>query len=715
MDYEGLNGYCDSCNGFNNYSSLSITLMNLTAPIKEAGLTYRLKASALERLGILTIEDLLLHLPFRYEDYTNAVKLSELKIDTVSVITGKILEIKNEYTKKRFVLQKAILTDGEKNITCMWFNQPYITRVISPGDEVGLVGKLEFFGKSRTFQVKDYEILSSSNGIHTTGLVPVYSETRGLSSKWIRNRIYDILINNKDAIDDFLPGETIEKQHLPTLIDALISCHFPKSLTDAQKARERLAFNELLLIQLSSLKRRREWEAKRKGMPFRISDFRLQISEFIKSLPFELTNGQKEAVEAIKEDLQKEIPMNRLLEGDVGSGKTVVAAIAMYIAYLNGFQSVLMAPTQILAEQHYKTVSQFLSPFGLKIGLMTGSRKIEVGSLGKNNSQPPNSNLLAPDITVGTHALIQKGVSFQKLGLVVIDEQQRFGVEQRAVLREKGKAPHFLTMTATPIPRTVLLAAYKDLDVSLLKEMPLGRKNIKTWLVPQTKRKDGYAWINKQIVESNFSDQAFIVCPFIEESESMVTVKAVKVEFEKLSRDDFKNLKLGLLHGKLTAKEKTEVLRKFCDKEINILVATPVVEVGIDIPDATIMVIEAADRFGLSQLHQLRGRVGRGDKQSYCLLFTESETENTKTRLSYMEHSYSGFELAELDLKLRGPGNMFGTAQHGLAGFKIADFSNFSLVEKAKKESEALLPKLSKYPKLLERTENVSLKLVHPD
>jgi ATP-dependent DNA helicase RecG len=406
--------------------------------------------------------------------------------------------------------------------------------------------------------------------------------------------------------------------------------------------------------------------------------------------------------------------MNRLLEGDVGSGKTVVAAISMYIAHLNNYQSVLMAPTEILANQHYETISNLFKPLDISVGLLTGSHKTQVISQ-KNKGQLTDSRLLTPDILVGTHALIQKNVNFEKLGLVVIDEQQRFGVEQRSILREKGTNPHFLTMTATPIPRTILLAIYKDLDSSLLNELPKGRQKIKTWLVPNKKREKAYEWIKKQIIDSNYCDQAFIVCPFIEDSESMDTVKAAKSEFERLQKEDLKGLKLGLLHGKMTGREKDKVLLDFKNKLAHVLVATPVVEVGIDIPDATIMVIEAAERFGLSQLHQLRGRVGRGDKQSYCLLFTESETEIVTKRLSFMETSHSGFELAELDLKLRGGGDLFGTRQHGAGGLKIADFSNFDLVEKAKKEAEYLIDSLSKNPILFAKVESVSQKLVHPD
>ena len=672
--------------------------MDLNTPIGEAGLVYRLKNSALQRLNIFTVEDLLFHLPFRYEDFTNSVSIRNLKIGETSVVRGTVIDIKNEYTRRRFVLQKATITDGTGALSATWFNQSYITRIIHPGDEVGLVGKLGFFGKKPSFQIKEYEVLSQSNGIHTTGLVPIYNETRGLSSKWLRNRIFDLLTKNKEYISEFLPEKELAKLHYKTLYESLYACHFPKNVEEAEIARNRLSFDELLLSHLAAIKRRDEWNHKNRGIPFKISEFDEKVIELVTSLPFTLTPGQLQAIKDIENDLAKDVPMNRLLEGDVGSGKTVVAAIAMHVTHLNGYQSVLMAPTEILANQHYTTLRNLFEPLGISVGLRTGSKKEE-----------------GRDILVGTHALIQKSVDFEKLGLVVIDEQQRFGVEQRAILRQKGTNPHFLTMTATPIPRTILLALYKDLDVSLLRQMPKGRQKIKTWLVPPTKRTGAYDWIKKQIIESGYTDQAFIVCPFIEESESMDTIKAAKVEFERLKKEDLSELKLGLLHGKLKAKEKEEVLKKFKNKEYHVLVSTPVVEVGIDIPDATIMVIEASDRFGLAQLHQLRGRVGRGDKQSYCLLFTESNTEQVLERLKHMELAHSGFELAELDLKLRGGGDLFGTRQHGYKGFKIADFRNFELVDLAKREAETLFPDLLKNEVLLKKVESVSLKLVHPD
>ena len=397
-------------------------------------------------------------------------------------------------------------------------------------------------------------------------------------------------------------------------------------------------------------------------------------------------------------DLQSGRAMNRLLQGDVGSGKTIVATAGMYLAYLNGYQSVLLAPTEILAQQHFATVSKLLAPLGVKIELITGSTKHESRSKQTHDSSLIIHNSSQPNIFIGTHALLRENVTFNNLGLIVIDEQQRFGVKQRAVLREKGENPHLLTMTATPIPRTIALTMYGDLDVSYLNEMPKGRKVVKTWLVSEEKRLSSYDWMKKEILETD--SQVFIVCPFIEESENMTTVKAATKEFEYLSKEVFPDLKLALLHGRQKAKEKDEILKDFKEKKYHILIATPVVEVGIDIPNATVIVIEAAERFGLSQLHQLRGRVGRSDKQSYCLLFTESKNPQTRERLKALETIHSGSDLAELDLKLRGAGEMYGIAQHGRASFRFASFSDSESIAKAQSEARALYPNLHQYPLL---------------
>ncbi|KKR50130.1 MAG: ATP-dependent DNA helicase [Candidatus Levybacteria bacterium GW2011_GWC1_40_19] len=495
---------------------------------------------------------------------------------------------------------------------------------------------------------------------------------------------------------DPLPDKIRNENGLMEYAKAIRNVHFPDTPDEALKARNRLAFDELLTIHLGSIIKRGEWDKIGKSRPFKLD--KAKLSEFEKSLPFKLTDSQQKAISEILNDLGLERPMNRLLEGDVGSGKTVVSCVAMYIAYLNGFQSVFMAPTEILTLQHFKTISDLLSPFGLSVALRTGSLKT-----GEKDS----------DITVGTHALIQKHVDFENLGLVIIDEQQRFGVEQRGILRKKGKTPHFLTMTATPIPRTVALTLYGDLDLSVLTDMPKGRKIIKTWVVPSAKRESAYAWIEKELKKT--SSQAFVICPFIEESESAVTVKAAVKEFENLKTRVFTNLKLGLLHGKMKSAEKEKALGDFRRGKADILVATPVVEVGIDIPNATIMVLEASERFGLSQLHQLRGRVGRGDKQSYCLLFTESLSQQTIQRLRSMEKTQVGSELAEIDLKLRGAGEVYGTAQHGVRDLKIANFSDLDLLKKSFEAAKKIFPDIKKYPMLLEKVNNVSTKNVSPD
>ena len=472
------------------------------------------------------------------------------------------------------------------------------------------------------------------------------------------------------------------------------------------------------------MERKLNWNKNLISNSYSVDEFRNKINEFLNKLPFTLTNAQKRVADEIFKDLNRTKPMNRLLEGDVGSGKTVVSAIAMYLSFLNGFQSVLMAPTEILAQQHYQTIFKLLSPFKIKVGLATGSKKEgiknqESGIKNKKQNKNHNSQFIIHDskstfdVLVGTHAVLSKTISFQNLGLVVIDEQQRFGVEQRALIRNKGKNPHLLTMTATPIPRTIALTLYGDLDLSILDEMPIGRKQIKTWLVPPEKRDGAYFWIEKQIKETK--SQVFVVCPFIEESETMQTVKAASKEFENLKNNVFKDLKLGLLHGKMKAKDKGEVLTKFRDGKIDILVATPVVEVGIDVPNATIIVIEASERFGLAQLHQLRGRVGRGDKQSYCLLFTESKNLQTLERLKAMEKHNVGSELAELDLRLRGPGEIYGTMQHGRKMLKIASFSDFELIKKVRKEAEKIFPNLKTHPRLIEKLATINLKQVSPD
>lgn len=691
--------------------------MDLQTPVKDAGRAYKLYTRRLEKLGIRTLEDFLYHIPFRYENYSLISKISKVQEGEVVTIQGTVASIKNDYTRQWKTIQKAIIEDETGSIGVIWFNQPFLARYLKENDRISLSGKVKTFKSQLVMESPEYEMVIENKTIHTGRLVPIYNETRGVSSKWLRRQIYKIIQDQKQNILEYLPYSIIKNNNLISISKAIEQIHFPETLGMAKRARERLSFDELFITHLSSLVRRKEWEKRTVGNSLSISKFKKNIEMFWQRLPFELTNAQKRTVKEIFTDLAGKKPMNRLLEGDVGSGKTVVSAIGMYIAYLNGYQSVLMAPTEILANQHYDTISSLLVPFGVKVGLATSSsKKYDLGfKIKEKDSKIHKSKIinLKSDVLVGTHAVLSEKINFENLGLVVIDEQQRFGVEQRALIRKKGKNPHLLTMTATPIPRTVALTLYGDLDLSYLDEMPHGRKKVKTWLVPPDKRANAYKWVEEQLTKTNSS--TFIICPFIEPSETLQTVKAAVKEFEYLQNSVFPNLKLGLLHGKIKSKDKDSEIQRFRKGSLDILVATPVVEVGIDIPNATIMVIEAAERFGLAQLHQLRGRVGRSDKQSYCLLFTESKGDQTLKRLKAMATMHVGAELAELDLKLRGPGELYGTMQHGIPHFKVASFSDFALIEKTRKEAEKVLPNLSKYPILIKGLKNVSIKQVSPD
>ena len=707
--------------------------MDLQARITTGNRSLKMYASRLEKLEIATYMDFLFHLPSRYEDYSIVSKIGQIQPGETVTIQGQVLDIKTNYMRGSRIrtMQKATVVDGTGSIELTWFNQPFLTKTILPNSLIAASGRANTFGKSNklTLQAPEYEVLSfDGNGIHTGRLIPVYPETAGVSSKWLRRQIHTILTEYGDSIQEYLPEDMIRKYGFMSFPEAMREIHYPKNFDTAQKARERLAFDELFLMQLKSNKRRADWKEKQKGLPFAIKKYDKEINSCVNSLPFTLTDAQQEAVANIFEDLEKDKPMNRLLQGDVGSGKTIVAAISMYAAYLNGYQSVLMAPTEILANQHFTGIARLLEPLGVIVNLVTGSNKTYSSTEVKRRGEAKNAKGYLPagrqgrqartintefDILIGTHAVLSEKITFKNLGLVCIDEQQRFGVEQRGTIRQKGKNPHLLTMTATPIPRTVALTMYGDLDLSYLNEMPHGRKRVKTWLVPPEKREGAYNWIHKQVTETD--SQVFIVCPFIEPSESMTTVKAVAQEYERLNKEVYPDLRLGLLHGKLKAKEKDAVLQKFRDKEYDILVATPVVEVGIDIPNATVIMIEAAERFGLAQLHQLRGRVGRGDKQSYCLLFTESKSDQTNVRLQALETVYSGAELSELDLKLRGHGNLFGTAQHGVPKLKAASFSDTVLIQKAKHAADEVFPHLGEYKTLEEKLQHSLNENISPD
>ncbi|MBI2033233.1 MAG: ATP-dependent DNA helicase RecG, partial [Candidatus Levybacteria bacterium] len=590
-------------------------------------------------------------------------------------------------------------------------NQPFIPKVIHVGDRVSLSGRVGEFSKAPMMESPEYEIINPNYPtIHTGRLVPVYPETKGLTSKWLRRQVYTTLRDLREQISETLPKELIDNQNLLSRKKTLEEIHFPTSYEMVEKARLRLSFEELFTLHLKNLHRKKQWDQFLKGHAFDINSYQPQIDTLINSLPFTLTAAQNQAISEMLSDLSLHKPMNRLLQGDVGSGKTVVAMIGMYAAFLNGFKSILMAPTEILAQQHYQTISQLLYPFGIKVDLITSSiktTKIKDLKL-KNRKDIPNTN-----IVVGTHAVLNEKLKLENVGLVVIDEQQRFGVEQRASIRGKGEHPHLLTMTATPIPRTVALTLYGNLDLSYLSQMPKGRQIIKTWVVPEKKRKSGYEWIKKEI--RTHGSQVFIICPLIDESENMATVKAANKEYERLKKEVFADFGVGLLHGRMKATEKEKVLTAFKEKNYDILVATPVVEVGIDIPNATIILIEASERFGLAQLHQLRGRVGRSQKQSYCLLFTDSTNVQTAQRLKAMETLHNGAALAQLDFQLRGPGEIYGTIQHGTKQLRFASFSDTPLLTKTRDLAQKYYDQIENFPLLKEMLEKLDKTEIAPD
>ncbi len=631
----------------------------------------------LKKLGIETVKDLIFYYPFRYDDFSRVVKIKDLQPGMLATVRGKIELLasrRSPYKKK--ILTEAFVTDGAGSIKAIWFNQPWIAKNLKIGDEVYLAGKVAGDLFDTYFNSPTYEKVSAFN-INTARLVPVYPLTEGISQKQLRF-LMKSAISCANEVEDYLPATVKQKENLSTLPTALKEIHFPTDAESLNRARARLGFDELFLIQLWAQVLKKALS--RQTAPA-IKFFQAETKDFVKKFGFQLTDDQKKSAWEILRDLQKTMPMNRILDGDVGSGKTVVALIAAYNAALNGEQTVLMAPTEILARQHFNTAIKFLDQSGIQYGLLTraqiffGREKIAKKDFLEKISRGEVK------VIIGTHALIQKEVKFNNLGLVIIDEQHRFGVEQREALRRKNKkTPHFLSMTATPIPRTLALTLYGDLDLSVIREMPLGRKKIITKIVAPEKRQLAYNFINEQIKSGR---QVFVVCPLIDPSDKL-GVRSVTQEFKKLNEQIFPDLKIGLLHGRLKPAEKEEIAGAFNQNEIKILVATSLIEVGIDVPNATVMMIESAERFGLAQLHQFRGRVGRSEHQSFCFLFSDSGDLKTIERLQSLVDCHDGFALANKDLALRGAGEIYGYEQSGFANLKIADLNDLELIKKTR-------------------------------
>ncbi len=658
------------------------------------------------RLGVKTVRDLLYFFPRRHLDYSQRHSVSQLGVGEEQTIVANVWQA-HEIRLGGRRSTEAIVGDETGNVRVVWFNNPYLAKKLPTNSRIVLSGRVSLFNGRHVFESPEWELVEDRELIHTGRLVPLYPLTQGLRPRQVRKLMKGVIDQWAWQVEDFLPHEVKKHCNLLELPQAITQAHYPEDEVSEDKARVRLAFDELFLLQLGVLSKKRSWQESQPSKPF--SPETVVLNTFLKSLPFELTTAQQKVLRELLADLQKRQPMSRLLQGEVGSGKTIVATAALLVAAANGYQGAFMAPTEILAEQHFSTISQLFSRVGqlqdgddylhTYYGILSRPLTIAllIGDISQVRKRELQKHILEGDIdiVIGTHALIQKDVEFCRLGLAVVDEQHRFGVTQRSALRQKGFSPHVLVMTATPIPRTLALTLYGDLDLSVIDQLPPGRQVIKTKWLKSNQRNSAYEFLRRQVASGH---QTFIICPFVEESET-IEAKAAVAEYERLSREVFPDLRLGLLHGRMSAAEKDKVMRRFRSGDLDILVSTPVVEVGIDVPNATVMMVESADRFGLSQLHQFRGRVGRGEEQSYCMFLAEHPSEVGRERLDLIEKIQDGFQLAEEDLRLRGPGEFFGTRQSGLPDLRMARLSDVALLELARSEAIKLFqvdPKLEK-------------------
>ncbi|MFN5060960.1 MAG: ATP-dependent DNA helicase RecG [Chloroflexota bacterium] len=691
--------------------------ITLNSPLKGVpGITPSL-AHAFSRLGVKTIRDMLHHYPFRYDDFSKRTTIGDLRPGEVATVIASITEVKAFTMRNGSTGVNVQLEDETGILKLVFFGQRWLLRQLQPEMSIMVSGKVELFGGMRQMSSPDwqpYQPLSAEELIHVGRLVPVHPLTKGLAERSARTTIKHIVDTYADQIADPLPDTVRQRAGLIELASAIKQIHFPQTNDDVIAARTRLGFDEFLTIQLGVLQRRISWQ----GTPGYAMPYNTDAHDaLLSALPFTLTNAQNRALGEIFADINTTIPMARLLQGDVGSGKTAVAAAAALQAIANGYQAAIMAPTEILAEQHYRGLSNLLGHISVRrsrewqeqLGDDRRTRLAEIqqllgmdpnqsdgvrialltGSLGAKERRRVLEGVARGevDLVVGTHALISEGVQYLRLGLVVIDEQHRFGVEQRQRLKDKGHNPHMLVMTATPIPRTLTMTIYSDLDVSILDELPPGRQEIATKRITNSDRPKAYAHIRKQIAAGR---QAFVICPLVEESDKSDLPSAEEM-YEKLQHEVFRDLRVSLIHGKMSAKDKDAIMVAFRNHEADILVATAVIEVGIDIPNASTIMIEGADRFGLAQLHQFRGRVGRGAHKSYCILVSDSDSESTEKRLTAMVELKDGFALAEKDLEIRGPGEFFGTRQSGMPDLKIAQLTDTRLLQAAQLEARTIL------------------------
>ncbi len=645
------------------------------------------------KLGIFTARDLLTHFPARYEDRSQFLKLSQIRPGDTSTVRGVVVNSENLRTpKSHTLLTRVAIQDGTGVASLIWFNQHYLQARFGKlrGKEIIVYGTAQYSNRGLEIVNPEWEEVDDTGDSMATGrIVPVYPLTEGLFQNTVRRAIYRALDTFLPVVGDVLPQQMMDKRDLVDVQCALKNIHFPESQKALDAARFRLVYEELFLLQLALALRKQNITAAQPGIVFEVAPE--YTKAFYDSLPFELTAAQKKVIAEIGRDMSRSTSMNRLVQGDVGSGKTVVAVAAMMVAVHNGYQTAMMAPTEILAEQHYKVLSRLLEGLGVNVELLIGSMTAKEKRLTRERIASGEVQ-----VAVGTHALIQEDVEFHKLGFVVIDEQHRFGVMQRAALREKGWNPDVLVMTATPIPRTLALTVYGDLDLSVIDELPPGRKPIRTHWKTVDQRDSVYAGVRKLVEQGR---QVYVVCPLIEESEKLQAEAATALA-ERLKNEVFPDLELAVLHGKMKSKEKDDIMRQFRDGEIQILVSTTVIEVGVDVPNACVMVVEDAERFGLAQLHQLRGRVGRGEHQSFCVLVADPKTDDGRERLDVMTRTCDGFDIAEQDLRIRGPGEFYGTRQSGLPSFRIANIlRDVDILEKSREDAFELIkddPKLTK-------------------